>query len=352
MNLVEEPSFDLFSPQSMDKDGEWIKVSRKRKGYKKQDQDVGGKFFATKNRGTTNLTDFDKVMKHKAESFFFTNFPKSWDSEEDGYLRNRLEKCWVGKAKNFHVLQNAWDIVKNNGLVDCNVKYVGGLSLLFEWESKLYNQFYQRYKSNYELTLETDERDVAVFGASAIPVPLFFRYQSSLWTFVVIRDRLIQAVRQQTLQHARSDIQLQMAFGYPVTWLHNGLLEKKDHIKSQMMHTGSSQLLIDDHFEKEISLLPPPSRKCKGIQTRMPNLPSTCEVPDSSAIDTEMTNASDPNDSEKDVAPDENLDGASADADMGNTPVVTHELRPLLRMLAGTSASEFDILKILDERKE
>ncbi|PWA34305.1 ganglioside-induced differentiation-associated protein 2 [Artemisia annua] len=43
-----------------------------------------------------------------------------------------------------------------------------------------------------QLALETDERDVAVFGVSAVPVPLFFHYQSSLWTFVVIRDRLIQ----------------------------------------------------------------------------------------------------------------------------------------------------------------
>ncbi|GKC46105.1 hypothetical protein Tco_1063827 [Tanacetum coccineum] len=47
-----------------------------------------------------------------------------------------------------------------------------------------------------------------------------------------------------------------------------------------------------------------------------------------------------------------NLDGALVDAKMGNTPVATHELRPLLRMLAGSSASGFDILKILDERKE
>ncbi|GJT82210.1 nucleotide-binding alpha-beta plait domain-containing protein [Tanacetum coccineum] len=39
--------------------------------------------------------------------------------EEDSYLRRRLEKCWVGKAKNIQVLQNAWDIMKNNGLVDC-----------------------------------------------------------------------------------------------------------------------------------------------------------------------------------------------------------------------------------------
>ncbi|GKB92857.1 putative RNA-directed DNA polymerase [Tanacetum coccineum] len=55
---------------------------------------------------------------------------------EDNSLKSRLECCWMGKAKNYHVLQNAWDIVRNNGLEECNVKYVGGLSLLFEWETK------------------------------------------------------------------------------------------------------------------------------------------------------------------------------------------------------------------------
>ncbi|GKF61761.1 hypothetical protein Tco_0181815 [Tanacetum coccineum] len=62
-------------------------------------------------------------------------------------------------------------------------------------------------------------------------------------------------------------------------------------------------------------------------------------------IDTDMKDASDPNDSEKGVASYENLDGALVDAEMGNTHVVTHELRPHLRMPAGSSASEFDILK-------
>ncbi|GJY53029.1 ATPase [Tanacetum coccineum] len=47
--------------------------------------------------------------------------------------------------------------------------------------------------------------------------------------------------------------------------------------------------------------------------------------------DTEMKDASDPNDSEKGVMPDENLNGASVDAEMGNTLVPTHELRPLRR---------------------
>nr|GEU87827.1 ATPase, AAA-type, core [Tanacetum cinerariifolium] len=116
--------------------------------------------------------------------------------------------------------------------------------------------------------------------------------------------------------------------------------------------TGASILASLSNIQKELSLLPPPSRKGKGIQTGMPNLPSTRDVPDGSATDTETKDASDPNDNEKGVTPDENLDGASVDAEMGNTPAATHELRPLLRMLAGSSASEFDILKILDERKE
>ena len=122
--------------------------------------------------------------------------------------------------------------------------------------------------------------------------------------------------------------------------------------------TGASILASLSNIQKELSLLPPPSRKGKGkgkgkgIQTGIPNLTSTREVPNSSVTDTEMKDASYPNDSEKGVAPDENLDGASVDAEMGNTPAETHELRPLLRMLAGSSASEFDILKILDERKD
>ncbi|GKC44027.1 putative RNA-directed DNA polymerase, partial [Tanacetum coccineum] len=56
--------------------------------------------------------------------------------KEDGFIRARLERSWMGKAKNFHVLQHAWIILENNGLVDCNIKYCGGLSFLFEWNSR------------------------------------------------------------------------------------------------------------------------------------------------------------------------------------------------------------------------
>ncbi|GKB07712.1 hypothetical protein Tco_0835996 [Tanacetum coccineum] len=48
--------------------------------------------------------------------------------KEGSFIRSKLECCWSGKAKNIHVLQNAWDIMANNGLDDCKLKYVRGLS--------------------------------------------------------------------------------------------------------------------------------------------------------------------------------------------------------------------------------
>ncbi|GJU73142.1 nucleotide-binding alpha-beta plait domain-containing protein [Tanacetum coccineum] len=42
--------------------------------------------------------------------------------KEDGYIRSRLELCWTGNAKNFKVLQNAWIILENNGLLDSTSK--------------------------------------------------------------------------------------------------------------------------------------------------------------------------------------------------------------------------------------
>ncbi|PWA91164.1 nucleotide-binding alpha-beta plait domain-containing protein [Artemisia annua] len=241
--------------ESHDDEGSWTKVARKQKKV----SNVGDVPFRklTENNfwGKAKLTNFDKVMKANAHSFFFTNFPETWGSgalwkmfnqygnvvdvyiafkrtkkgtrfdfvrfknvsnigeferrlkgiligdsnliinsakffktkengvpasespplnqglqykrktaskgfnhsfrevvvgpqedpkplrqlvkvDEDMYIRTTLEKCWAGKAKNFQVLQNAWNIVSNNGLDGCKVKYVGGLFLLFEWGSR------------------------------------------------------------------------------------------------------------------------------------------------------------------------------------------------------------------------
>ncbi|GJW78982.1 nucleotide-binding alpha-beta plait domain-containing protein [Tanacetum coccineum] len=61
---------------------------------------------------------------------------KAIELVEDDRIKERLDCCWIGKARNFEVIQNAWDIIKENRLADCNTKYLGGLSYLFEWDSK------------------------------------------------------------------------------------------------------------------------------------------------------------------------------------------------------------------------
>ncbi|GKF61713.1 hypothetical protein Tco_0181767, partial [Tanacetum coccineum] len=62
-----------------------------------------------------------------------------------------------------------------------------------------------------------------------------------------------------------------------------------------------------------------------------------------------MKDASDPNDSEKGVAPDENLDGALVDAEMGNTLWQLMNCDHFCVCLLGPLLLSFDILKILDE---
>ncbi|PWA63427.1 Serine carboxypeptidase-like 34 [Artemisia annua] len=67
--------------------------------------------------------------------------------EEDRVIRAKLDCCWTGKAKNFHFLLNAWDIVANNGLDDCNIKYVGDSALKSLEENKCWlNQWFDDIK--------------------------------------------------------------------------------------------------------------------------------------------------------------------------------------------------------------
>ncbi|GJS50419.1 hypothetical protein Tco_0623781 [Tanacetum coccineum] len=48
----------------------------------------------------------------------------------------RLRKCWVGKARNIHVLRNVQTLFKQDGLGGCNIHYIGGMSILCEWSSQ------------------------------------------------------------------------------------------------------------------------------------------------------------------------------------------------------------------------
>ncbi|GJU35776.1 nucleotide-binding alpha-beta plait domain-containing protein, partial [Tanacetum coccineum] len=63
-----------------DEDG-WTKVTRNQRRVRNesdvQDRRHGENSFPG---GKSKITDFDKVMKASASSFFFTNFPETWDS--------------------------------------------------------------------------------------------------------------------------------------------------------------------------------------------------------------------------------------------------------------------------------
>ncbi|GJU54016.1 nucleotide-binding alpha-beta plait domain-containing protein [Tanacetum coccineum] len=51
-------------------------------------------------------------------------------------LLARLKSCWVGKARNIHALRNIWTLFKQEGLVGCTIHYLGGLTILCEWQSE------------------------------------------------------------------------------------------------------------------------------------------------------------------------------------------------------------------------
>ncbi|GKD18028.1 RNA-directed DNA polymerase, eukaryota, partial [Tanacetum coccineum] len=154
--------------------GEWVYVQRKQrsKGFKTSNININRDNKVESNGFGRRLSDFDNVMREKATSFYFSNFPDSGDTnalwkmfnhyglkrmsektmgcnldkdkvndkilqlDVDESLKKRLMNTWVGKAKNVDVLQNIWYILKKNGLEEGKVKYLGGLSFMVEWNSK------------------------------------------------------------------------------------------------------------------------------------------------------------------------------------------------------------------------
>nr|GEU29995.1 nucleotide-binding alpha-beta plait domain-containing protein [Tanacetum cinerariifolium] len=75
------PIPEKVNHQNHEEDGEWTKVERKHKGNRKVIYSTGRKDSFPRYGGRVKVLDFDKVMKEKAFSFFFTNFLDSWDSE-------------------------------------------------------------------------------------------------------------------------------------------------------------------------------------------------------------------------------------------------------------------------------
>ncbi|KAJ7977549.1 AAA-type ATPase family protein [Quillaja saponaria] len=135
---------------------------------------------------------------------------------------------------------------------------------------------------------------------------------------------------------------------------------------------GASILASLSNLDKDLSLLPPPAKTGEDVQqnTEVSALPSGCGdgTPDMEMKDTPNEN-DDPvggESAEKAVVPstdtanenpslDSNEMDACANVELGKFAGTTYELRPLLRMLAGSSpdfALGGSISKILDERKE
>lgn len=128
------------------------------------------------------------------------------------------------------------------------------------------------------------------------------------------------------------------------------------------------------NLPKELSLLQAPAKTGENVEqnTEMSMLPSGCGGLDDHSLDIDLKDSVNDNDlsgvssREKVVAPSPdaanqkpNLDNLGLDpcmdTDIGKVTTANYELRPLLRMLAGSS-SEFDlsgsISKILDDQRE
>lgn len=136
--------------------------------------------------------------------------------------------------------------------------------------------------------------------------------------------------------------------------------------------SGASMLSLTD-LQEDLSLLPPPGKSSPDVQrnTGIPIVPSVCDISDNQNGEVEIRDSSN-NDDVRDVSSREKSDSPSAECNDENAnldgvgfdsrgagdekvPGAAYELRPLFRMIAGSSPS-FDlnssISKILEDRRE
>ncbi|KAG9444556.1 hypothetical protein H6P81_015896 [Aristolochia fimbriata] len=127
---------------------------------------------------------------------------------------------------------------------------------------------------------------------------------------------------------------------------------------------GAASILASlSNFRKDLSVLPPPAQNSddptQGIESacevsdRCTELDPNCHKGGARDASDEKAGAVLPSD----LAANENfhLDRVGLDAEIGKISGPNYELRPLLRMLAGSSTSELDcgsILKVIDEHRE
>lgn len=133
--------------------------------------------------------------------------------------------------------------------------------------------------------------------------------------------------------------------------------------------TGASILASFSNIQKDLSLLSPPAKSNEDVE-----LPSGCGVSDDQNPDINLKDGTiNNNDLNGDASMDKTMDpipdsatespsldrlglDACIDAEIGEVPGATHELRPLLQMLASSASPDFNlsgsISKILDEQRD
>ncbi|KAL2518965.1 AAA-type ATPase family protein [Abeliophyllum distichum] len=150
------------------------------------------------------------------------------------------------------------------------------------------------------------------------------------------------------------------AHGEPIKGLH---IEARSGDPSAV--AVASTLASLSNLRKELSLLPPSSRNDEDVQqgSELPSVPSACEVLDNGVSDADMKDSSDHNDEpivslgEKITIPSPDVanENLNVDAETGKIVSESSDLRPFLRILAGSTAPELDISssisKILNEHR-
>ncbi|KAJ9549100.1 hypothetical protein OSB04_021643, partial [Centaurea solstitialis] len=89
-----------------------------------------GKFLSS---GTEEGRSFKQVVLGERGSSFADK--KEIEATVNVDYLGRLNNCWMGEVKNIDLLRNITYILKEDGMGSCKIHYLGGLSILCEWNS-------------------------------------------------------------------------------------------------------------------------------------------------------------------------------------------------------------------------
>ena len=127
-----------------DKKSEEKKVERKQqsknyyttKEYNKRKQVNQNQKTFTYEQRSSNLRDGCSYKEVIHGSKVHVGSAKAIELATNISILGRLDKCWISKTTSIDHLRNIHDLLKEDGLGDCKIQYVGGLSVICEWKSR------------------------------------------------------------------------------------------------------------------------------------------------------------------------------------------------------------------------